>query len=90
MRATLHTSPMPGKSLTPASPVPPRGALPEELHTALDIILAAAANLRHYRERLTPEDHIATVRDIEQAAEQISHGLERVVLPAAGVKRRVD
>lgn len=51
-------------------PTPPAPAA--ELRDALDTILAAAANLRLYRERLTPEDFNATVRDIEDATEQIS------------------
>jgi hypothetical protein len=92
MRAARHNPKVPGISPTLAHAVPPRDAAWEELHTALEIILAAAANLRHYRERLTPEDHTATVRDIEQAAEQISAGLalEKLATPAntTGGKRR--
>lgn len=92
MPAARHNPKVPGISLTPACAGLRHCASPEELRTALDIILGAAANLRHYRDRLTPEDHTATVRDIEQAAEQISAGLAVEQSPPraapTGVKRR--
>ena len=75
MRATHHTPKVPGKSPPPSGSGVLRRVSSEELRAALDIILAAAANLRHYRDRLTPDDHAATVRDIEEAAERISADL---------------
>ena len=93
MRATRHNSQVLEISRTSASASPRRHATWEELHTALDIIMVAAANLRHYRDRLTPEDHTATIRDIEQAAEQISASLAEQQSPPSsvttGVKRRM-
>lgn len=89
MPAARHNSQVPGISPTSDSTSPPCHKAWEELRTALDIIVAAAANLRHYRDRLTPDDHTATVRDIEQAAEQIAKRLESERARAAGVKRRV-
>ena len=78
--------------MTSAYPGPRRDVSFEGVRAALDVILAAAANLRDYRDRLTSDDHFATVRDIEQAAEQIARKLEleRGPAPAAatGLKRR--
>jgi hypothetical protein len=75
MHTARHNPEVPENAPPSTNGVVPCPSLWEELHTALDIIRAAAANLRHYRDRLTSHDYTAAVRDIEQAAEQISHGL---------------
>ena len=81
MPAARHNPKVPELSPTSASARPPCHETWQELRTALDIIMAAAANLRHYRDRLSPDDHTATVRDIEQAAEQIASGLAMEIWP---------
>lgn len=88
MPASRHNQKVSGLPPTLASAGPSRHATWEDLRASLDIIMAAAANLRHYRDRLSPDDHTATVRDIEQAAEQIANRLESERAPAAGVKGR--
>ena len=62
----------------------------QELRAALNVILAAVANLRDYRDRLSAEDHKAAVLDIEEATEQIAGklALESAIDVVAGVKRR--
>ncbi len=88
MLAARHSPKMPGHTLALAKPGTPRRAARDEIRTALDTILVAAANLQHYRHRLTPEDHAASVRDIEQAAEQIAAGMGLQLLSATGAKQR--
>ncbi len=87
MLATRHNLKVHGTSLLPVSNERRDRAPFDELRAALEVILGAAANLRQYRERLTPEDHTATVRDIEQAAEQIFNGLELAVATTGGKPR---
>jgi len=88
MRNALHNPEMPGNSPPSVGGGSPRPLRWEDLHTALDTIIAAAANLRHYRDRLTSNDYTVTVGDIEQAAEQISHGLAMRTSPARAVVTR--
>jgi hypothetical protein len=66
----VHEIPLPS-----AGRVEDRFTSQEEIRAALDIILAATANLRHYRDRLSTEDRTTTVRDIEEAAEEIARVL---------------
>ena len=90
MPAACKNLRVPRTSLMPEAPRPRRRESMEELRTALDIIVAAAANLRHYRERLTAEEHAETVRDIEQAAEWIATELgvgEPTTMSATGRQR---
>jgi hypothetical protein len=103
MPVTRHTPKVPGISVASRSAKALRGgesvssnprgcASSEEFRTALDVILAATANLRDYRNRLSAEDHTAAVLDIEAAVEQISNGLDNAKTqrtPGSGVKRRV-
>jgi len=81
MPVSRHNPRVPETSLTSAS-FNPRGCpSSEEFRTAVGVILAAAANLRDYRDRLSAEDHTAAVLDIETAAEQISNGLDAAQTP---------
>ena len=89
------------RGLNGAAAAPPVATKPEdtggrgcassqELRAALNVIRAAVANLRDYRERLSAADHTAAVLDIEEATEQIAKELElaSAIDVGAGVKRR--
>ncbi len=92
MPVTRHTPKVPGIALSSVSFNPGGCASSEQFRAALDVILAATANLRDYRDRLSAEEHTAAVIDIEVAAEQISNGLGAAQTPPrnsrTGGKRR--
>ena len=90
MPAACNTLRVPRTLLMPEALRPRHRESVAEFRTALDIIAGAAANLRHYRERLTAEEHAETVRDIEQAAEWIATELgvgEPTTMSATGRQR---
>ena len=76
MPDSRHNPTVPGNSLPSAGGGARRCTSSDDLRTALDVIRAAAANLRNYRERLTPEEHTASACDIEEAADHIARRLE--------------
>ena len=82
MPSARHHPKAPGTSPTPA----PTSAA--ELRDALDVIHAAVANLRLYRERLTTDDYAAALGDIENAAEQIFNEATREDAPAPATTRK--
>jgi hypothetical protein len=88
MFAPRHTAKVPENSLTSASASRDCHGSFEQIRAAIDVILAGAANLRHYRDRLTPDDHSAIVSDIEEAAEQISRDLGTKAGAAFVTKRK--
>ena len=62
MFAPRHNSTVPENSLTSAASLDAKRdclASFEQIRAAIDVILAGAANLRHYRDRLTSDDHLA-------------------------------
>jgi hypothetical protein len=78
MPRALHNPQVPGILLTPARfSQQHRCASAAEFSDALDVIHAAVANLRLYRDRLTLDDYSASLQDIEHAAAQISRGAAR-------------
>jgi hypothetical protein len=88
MFAPRHNPTVPENSPTSAGACRVCDASFEQIRAATEVILAGAANLRCYRDRLTPGEYFAIVSDIEEAAEQISRGLAPGAISAITTKRK--
>jgi K+-sensing histidine kinase KdpD len=66
----------------PVPEVASAGSALEEFRAPLAVIIAAAQNLRHYRERLSAEQFDTVLDDITQAAETMSRKVEGALAAA--------
>jgi hypothetical protein len=86
MSAPRHNQMVPEYSRISAGASRQSPASIDQLRAAVGVILAGTANLRHYRDRLTPDEHIVIVSDIEEATEQILRALPAETARAAPSK----